>query len=349
MKPTESTATPARAAHGQPAAAKGAPAAEAPGDAFAALLGGLCPEASQAPALPGAALVEDPAAPAKSPKAPAAPDAVLPDAFLLALPAVPAVPLANAAAGSAPATGTSSPLREAAPDTGKAGAAAGWAAAAANDMHFGPAEAAPARPGAFQAVLAAAAAGSSEPARPETAAAVLAPDALALPPALGAAHASTLDAATPAVPVHQATLAAHPQSPAFAADLGTELRWMVEAGVQQAELHLNPSELGPIQVQLTLNAQTAEIHFAAVHATTRESIQQALPALREMLAGEGLQLGQAGVSGGDAGREFAQQQAQAQERANRAAAGPAAAAGAASAPAPRATPRAGRGMLDLYA
>ncbi|RYY92637.1 MAG: flagellar hook-length control protein FliK, partial [Comamonadaceae bacterium] len=170
----------------------------------------------------------------------------------------------------------------------------------------------------------------------------------ALPPALAGVHgASAPDAAAPALPVHQAALPSHPQSPAFAGDLGAELRWMVEAGLQQAELHLNPAELGPIQVQLSLQSQTAEIHFAAAHATTRDSIQQALPVLREMLAGQGLQLGQAGVSGGDAGREFAQAQAQAQERVARAAAGPAVA--AAGAAAPRAAPRAGRGMLDLYA
>lgn len=349
MKPTESTATPARAAHGQPAAAKGAATPDAPGDAFAALLEGLCPEAPETSALPGAELAQDAAAPAKGAKPPSAPEAALPDAFLLALPAGLATPLANVTvAASAASSGTASPLRDAGPDGGKGSAAAGWTAAAANDMHFGPAEATPARPGAFQAILAATATASTEAARPEAAPAMLAPEALALPPALGAAHAPTLDAAPSAAPVHQAALASHPQSPAFAADLGTELRWMVEAGVQQAELHLNPAELGPIQVQLTLNAQTAEIHFAAVHAATRESIQQALPVLREMLAGEGLQLGQAGVSGGGAGGESAQQQARAQERDAHAAAGQP----AAGSLAPRTTataPRAGRGMLDLYA
>lgn len=349
MKPTESTPTPARAAHGQAASTKGAATADAPADAFAALLEGLCPDAPDASALPATALAEDPAAPAKGTKAPAAPDAALPDAFLLALPPGVAIPLANVTSGTfrAPAA-TAPPLRDAAPDSGQASAAAGWAAAAANDMHFGATDAVTARPGTFQAALAAAATASAETARPEAAPAVLAPDALALPSALGAAHAPALDAPPPASPVHQATLAAHPQSPAFAADLGTELRWMAEAGVQHAELHLNPAELGPIQVQLTLNAQTAEIHFAAVHATTRESIQQALPVLREMLAGEGLQLGQAGVSGGDAGREFAQQQARAQEHDTHAATGQP----SAGVVAPRAAggaPRAGRGMLDLYA
>lgn len=353
MKPNDSITISARPAHGPgPAGVAGnASSAGDPAlDAFAALLDGLCPDSGQPLALSGAAVAEDPAAPAKGRKAPAAPDTALPDAFFLQVPPGLATPLAT---GAAPTSGSASPtgpasLRDAGTDGAKGNAAAGFAAAAANDMHSGAAEAAPARPGAFQALLVAATPAATEAVRAEATPAGIAADALAsaLPSALAGVHgAPAPDAAAPALPVHQAALPSHPQSPAFAGDLGAELRWMVEAGLQQAELHLNPAELGPIQVQLSLQAQTAEIHFAAAHATTRDSIQQALPVLREMLAGEGLQLGQAGVSGGGAGQEFAQ--AQAQERATRAAAGPAAA--AAGTPAPRATPRAGRGMLDLYA
>lgn len=156
-----------------------------------------------------------------------------------------------------------------------------------------------------------------------------------------------------APPVYQAALASRPGDAAFTGDLAAQVTVLVEGGFQQAELRLNPPELGPIQIQLSVSpqTQTADISFSAVHGMTRESIEQSLPALREMLQAQGLTLGETGVSGGQphpgGERESAAQQAR-QARPGAATAGGGGALDDAL-PAPGARARATRGMLDVYA
>ena len=171
-------------------------------------------------------------------------------------------------------------------------------------------------------------------------------------------HAPTMPdpVAAPNAPVHQAALPSHPLDAAFAGDMAAEVRVMAQAGVQRAELHLNPADLGPVRIELSLTAQTADIQFTAAHATTREGIEQALPQLRDLLAASGLQLGQAGVGSGGQGmadgsawREQARE-AQAQGRGPSAARpGAAGVDGVLGTSTHAASVRRGRGMLDLYA
>jgi flagellar hook-length control protein FliK len=162
-----------------------------------------------------------------------------------------------------------------------------------------------------------------------------------------------LQAPAGAAPVYQAELPSRPGDAAFTGDLAAQVTVLVEGGFQQAELRLNPPDLGPIQIQLNVSAQTntADISFSAVHGLTRESIEQALPALRDMLQSQGLSLGQAGVSGGQQqgsdGRDGAAQQARhAQPHAAQGGDNTAAHAGL---PGLAGAVRATRGMLDLYA
>jgi flagellar hook-length control protein FliK len=121
--------------------------------------------------------------------------------------------------------------------------------------------------------------------------------------------------------------------------------------MQQAELHLNPADLGPVRIQLTLSAQTADLSFTAAHATTREGLAQALPQLRELLASQGLQLGQAGVGSGGTGQQAdgsGWRAAREAQDVRGSGGGTLAGVGAASQPA-TVVVRRGRGMLDLYA
>ena len=178
---------------------------------------------------------------------------------------------------------------------------------------------------------------AESPAPLKDAASVLAPTAAAISP--------SLSPATPAAPAHQAALPSRPGEPAFATDLAAEVRVMVEGGWQEAELSLHPAELGPIQVQLRVNGGSADITLAAANGFTRDGLAQALPELREMLASQGLQLGQAGVDAGRDGRGFADAQPR-QENRGQGSAGPARETGAAPV-APRRV--AVRSLLDLYA
>jgi flagellar hook-length control protein FliK len=70
---------------------------------------------------------------------------------------------------------------------------------------------------------------------------------------------------------------------------------MTQARLSNAEIRLTPAELGPVRIQVAVDDGTANVSFQAAQAATREAIEQALPRLRELLAENGLSLGQASV------------------------------------------------------
>jgi len=102
-----------------------------------------------------------------------------------------------------------------------------------------------------------------------------------------------------AVPV--ATLDARVGDHGWNQGLGDKLVWMAGQGHQVAELHLNPPDLGPLKITLTLNHDQASAQFISAHTHVRDAIQAAMPRLREMLAGSGITLGNANVSTGTFG------------------------------------------------
>lgn len=93
----------------------------------------------------------------------------------------------------------------------------------------------------------------------------------------------------------QARIDAAIDSPAFAPALSARVRWLVEGGVQQAQLTLNPAETGPLWVRIALDGQQARIDFSAPWATTRAAIESSLPVLAAALQADGLTLSGGGV------------------------------------------------------
>jgi len=89
----------------------------------------------------------------------------------------------------------------------------------------------------------------------------------------------------------QAHVAAPVNSPGFADELGAQVAIWSRHGVQEAELRMNPAEMGPVQVRIQLDGQVAQVRFVAEQALTREALQAALPQLAQALAAEGLQWG----------------------------------------------------------
>ena len=80
-------------------------------------------------------------------------------------------------------------------------------------------------------------------------------------------------------------------------DFAQKVSWILTQQTQSAELKLNPPALGQIEVSIRLDNErsTAFATFVSGNAEVRESIEAALPRLREMLAGAGIELGQAQV------------------------------------------------------
>lgn len=128
-----------------------------------------------------------------------------------------------------------------------------------------------------------------------------APLPTALPGALGATTTTTLKTAD--APPPTATLPSPIDSPAFAPTLATQVRWWASDGVQQAQLLLNPPEMGPVAVKILLEGREARIDFSADLAATRGAIEAALPVLAAALDEGGLKLSGGGVHDGSAQRQ----------------------------------------------
>jgi flagellar hook-length control protein FliK len=82
-------------------------------------------------------------------------------------------------------------------------------------------------------------------------------------------------------------------------ELGDKLVWMAGAQRQQAELVLNPPQLGRVEVSLTVTGDQANAVFASPNAAVREMLENSLPRLREIMSGAGIQLGDAQINSGN--------------------------------------------------
>ncbi|ALQ01333.1 Flagellar hook-length control protein FliK [Pseudomonas brassicacearum] len=78
--------------------------------------------------------------------------------------------------------------------------------------------------------------------------------------------------------------------------LGQQVIDMIKRGDQQVDLKLNPTELGPLSISLSLSDGNTQAQFQSAHSSVRTAVEQALPQLREALASQGISLGQASVS-----------------------------------------------------
>jgi flagellar hook-length control protein FliK len=79
-------------------------------------------------------------------------------------------------------------------------------------------------------------------------------------------------------------------------EFNQKITWLSNQKEQTAELHLNPPQLGPMDVVLKVSGDQATALFTSPHAAVREAVEQALPRLREMMAESGIMLGNATVS-----------------------------------------------------
>ncbi|WP_186378610.1 flagellar hook-length control protein FliK [Yersinia kristensenii] len=93
--------------------------------------------------------------------------------------------------------------------------------------------------------------------------------------------------------------------------LGQQVIMFSRNGQQNAELRLNPQELGALQISLKIEDKQAQLHFVSAHSQVRAAIEAAMPNLRTALAESGIQLGQSSV-----GSEGQWQQAQQQNQQN---------------------------------
>ena len=80
--------------------------------------------------------------------------------------------------------------------------------------------------------------------------------------------------------------------------LARHLVRLAPGGRREVELNLNPAELGPLKVTLSLAEGHAQILFVSEHPAVRQALEAALPQLRTTFADNGISLGQASVGSG---------------------------------------------------
>ncbi len=103
--------------------------------------------------------------------------------------------------------------------------------------------------------------------------------------------------AAPALQPVQITINAPVTQDKWSDEFSQKITWLASSSKDQtAELHLNPPQLGPLDVVIKVSGDQATALFTSPHAAVRDAIEQAMPRLRDMLADNGIMLGNATVS-----------------------------------------------------
>lgn len=87
-----------------------------------------------------------------------------------------------------------------------------------------------------------------------------------------------------------------PNSAAWGQALDQQVMLMLNRGAQEARIRLHPKELGQLDIRLSMGGDRVDLNFSVQHASVAGALQQHLPQLTQMLADQGLSLGQASVS-----------------------------------------------------
>lgn len=92
--------------------------------------------------------------------------------------------------------------------------------------------------------------------------------------------------------------------PQWSQAVGDKVLWLAAQNVSAAEIRLDPPDLGPMSVKVSVNQDQATVSFTSPHPIVREVLDQQLNRLREMFAEQGLNLVNVDVSD----KSFAQQE-----------------------------------------
>jgi flagellar hook-length control protein FliK len=81
---------------------------------------------------------------------------------------------------------------------------------------------------------------------------------------------------------------------------------MLTINNKEAEIRLDPPELGSMQIRIRSEAEQAQINFVVQNQQAKEALEQSMPKLKEMLAEQGIQLGESNIqqdSGSSSGQD----------------------------------------------
>ena len=129
----------------------------------------------------------------------------------------------------------------------------------------------------------------------------------------------------------------------FPQGLADKVSFAVDNGWSSAKLQVSPPQLGPIELQIAVQGQHAQVAMSTHSAVTREALEASVPKLRDMLSSQGFTQVSVDISQ----RSFQERSAPAQPY--RSSSGASSAGTAAISPTSAAASRTPTGMLDTYA
>lgn len=94
------------------------------------------------------------------------------------------------------------------------------------------------------------------------------------------------------------------QDPDWGEQMGQKIVWLTGRAIQSAEIHLNPADLGPIEVQIKVQNEQAAVTFHAQNNTVRDMLESNVHRLREMMESNGVDLTEVSVGSEDSGAQY---------------------------------------------
>ena len=90
-------------------------------------------------------------------------------------------------------------------------------------------------------------------------------------------------------------------------DVNQKIVWLTGRNIQSADIHLNPAELGPIDVKISIHNDAASITINSQNASVRELLESNVHRLRDMMESNGVDVLDVNVDSGGQEQSYASQ------------------------------------------
>jgi len=95
--------------------------------------------------------------------------------------------------------------------------------------------------------------------------------------------------------------------PDWGGEMGQKIVWLTGRAIQSAEIHLNPADLGPIDVKINVQNEQTTVTFHAQNTTVRDMLESNVQRLRDMMNENGVDLTEVSVGGGESENQYSAQ------------------------------------------
>jgi flagellar hook-length control protein FliK len=94
---------------------------------------------------------------------------------------------------------------------------------------------------------------------------------------------------------YSTTLSTPVNSQQWNEELSQKIVWFSGRNIQAAEMHLNPAELGPIDVKIHVQNDVTSVTFNVNNASVRDLLESNVVRLREMMEANGVNVGEVNI------------------------------------------------------